>query len=253
VPPYPDYFFVNHLAGSSFEGKVVNQVRTISELLEALDSIDHLFFRGQADFKWSLEPSVARIKNPSNCYSMTLTGWLSLESHLISEFKKYSYHYLKDEPNNDHDWLVHAQHHGLPTRLLDWSVNPLKALFFAVEDRTLDSVDGALFLCTPKQIAPTTKYIHEGKGTQFFYSSHINERVSAQEGGFSIPYVNIEEDNFLHNLDIDTEKLRTYEKIEIPKEFKPNLRRELNKIGINHRTIYPGLDGISKMLKEGFS
>jgi hypothetical protein len=184
---------------------------------------------------------------------MTLTGWLDLESYLISEFKKYSYPYLKEEPSNKYNWLVHAQHHGLPTRLLDWSENPLKALFFAVEDRSLDNVDAGLFFCTPKQISPTTKDIHEGKGTQFFYSSHINERVSAQEGAFSIPYVDLENDDFLHDLDIDTENLRTYEKVKIPKKFKPNLRYSLNKLGINHRTIYPGLDGISKMLKEGFS
>lgn len=231
----------------------MSTVRSILDLLEALEPIDHLFFRGQADYEWTLAPSIARLKNPENCYSTTLTGWLNLESYLIREFKKYSYPYLKDEPNNYHDWLVHAQHHGLPTRLLDWSVNPLKALFFAVEDRALDHVDAALFLCTPKQMAPTTKDIHEGKGTQFFYSSHINERVSAQEGAFSIPYLNEEEDDFTHDLDIDTEKLSSYKKIKIPKEFKPNLRHSLNKLGINHRTIYPGLDGISKMLKDGFN
>ncbi len=228
-------------------------VRTISELLEALEPIDHLFFRGQADYEWTLEPSIARIENPEHCYSMTLTGWLSLESYLISEFKKYSYPYLKDEPNNYHDWLVHGQHHGLPTRLLDWSVNPLKALFFAVEDNSLDHVDGSLFLCTPKQMAPTTNDIHEGKGTQFFYSSHINARVSAQEGAFSIPYVNEEEDDFEQDLDIDTSKLRSYGKLRIPKECKPQFRHSLNKLGINHRTIYPGLDGISQMLKGGFN
>lgn len=230
----------------------MKQARTFFELLEVLEPVDHSFFRGQADWNWSLEPSIARINNPSNCYNMSLNGWLSAESYLISEFKRYSYPYLKDEPNNQYDWLVHAQHHGLPTRLLDWSENPLKALFFAVENSNQDDVDGALFLCTPKQMAPTTKDIHDGKGVQFFYSSHINDRVSAQEGVFSLPYVNPEEDNFDHDLDIVTRELRGYEKVKIPKESKPLFRHQLNKLGINHRTIYPGLDGISKMLKEGF-
>jgi len=230
----------------------VHQIREISELLEVLDPEGYLFFRGQADISWSLEPSIARIKNPEYCYSMNLSGWLSLESYLISEFKKYSYPYLKDEPNNYYDWLVHAQHHGLPTRLLDWSENPLKALFFAVENRSLDDADGALFLCTPLQISPTTQDIHKGKSTQFFYSSHINERVTAQEGAFSLPYVNQEEDGFTHDLGIDIDKLRSYKKLMIPKECKRNIRSQLNKLGVNHRTIFPSLDGISKMLKEGF-
>jgi hypothetical protein len=231
----------------------MSQIRCISELLQVLEPVPHSFFRGQASFDWTLEPSLARINNPDNCYSMSLRGWLDLESYLIREFRKFSYPYLKDEPQNEFDWLVHAQHHGLPTRLLDWSENPLKALFFAVENREHDQLDGALHLCTPKQTAPSTRDIHEGKGTQFFCSSYINDRISAQEGAFSIPYLNIEEDDFTYSLDIDTSKLLRYEKVHIPKEAKPQLRHELNKLGINHRTIYPGLDGISKMLKEGFS
>ncbi|HIF9328510.1 TPA: FRG domain-containing protein [Photobacterium damselae] len=231
----------------------MSQIRDISELLQVLDQVPHSFFRGQANFEWSLEPSLARIKHPENCYSMSLRGWLNLESYLIREFRKFSYPYLKDEPQNDFDWLVHAQHHGLPTRLLDWSENPLKALFFAVENREHDHLDGALHLCTPKQIAPSTRDIHQGKGTQFFFSSYINDRISAQEGAFSLPYLNVEDDDFSYSLDIDTSSLLGYEKVLVPKESKPQLRHELNKLGINHRTIYPGLDGISKMLKEGFS
>jgi hypothetical protein len=236
-----------------FKEAFVPKARTISELLEVLESIDHSFFRGQADFLWSLEPSLARIKNPECCYNMQLIGWFDLESYLIREFKKYSYPYLKDEPSNQYDWLVHAQHHGLPTRLLDWSENPLKALFFAVENREFDNVDGALHLCSPKQIGPSTRDIHQGKGVQFFCSSYINDRISAQEGAFSIPFFDIEEDDFTQSLDIVTDELLRYEKVNIPKEAKPKIRHQLNKLGINHRTIYPGLDGISKMLKEGFN
>ncbi|MBB1434301.1 FRG domain-containing protein [Pseudoalteromonas sp. SG43-6] len=230
----------------------MSEIRCISELLQVLEPTPYSFFRGQANFEWSLEPSLARIKHPESCYSMSLGNWLELESYLIREFQKFSYPYLKDEPQNKFDWLVHAQHHGLPTRLLDWSENPLKALFFAIENREYDEFNGALHLCAPKGIAPSTRDIHQGKGTQFFFSSYINDRVSAQEGAFSIPYLNIKEVGFSHNLDIDTSKLLAYKKVLIPKEAKPQLRHELNKLGINHRTIYPGLDGISKMLNEGF-
>jgi len=230
----------------------MSQVSSITELLQILETTDHRFFRGQADFLWTLEPSIARIKNPNHCYNMSLRGWHAMESYLIREFERFSYPYLKNEPSNDIDWLVHAQHHGLPTRLLDWSENPLKALFFAVEDRSFGDVDGAIHLCSPEQVGPSTKDIHEGEGGQFFCSSYINDRISAQEGVFSIPYIDKTNDNFTKSLDVVTEDLLTYEKVRIPKEFKPNIRNQLNKIGINHRTIFPGLDGISKMLKEGF-
>ncbi len=86
-----------------FKEEFVKQARIISELLEVLEPVEYSFFRGQAEFSWSLEPSLARIKNPNNCYSMLLTGWLSMESYLIREFKRYSYPYLKDEPSNKYD------------------------------------------------------------------------------------------------------------------------------------------------------
>lgn len=231
----------------------MNEVKTISELLGILDSVNYTFCRGQADVSWLLSPSITRIPNHDKCYSMRLTGWLDAESYLIREFKKYAYPYLKNDPTNDYDWLVHAQHHGLPTRILDWSENPLKALFFAVEDRGFDHVDGALHVCQPQQIGPTTGDIHYGTGVQFFRSRYTNDRILAQEGAFSITYIKQENDDFETNLDVNTTELMEYKKIKIPKESKKLLRDKLNRLGINYRTIFPGLDGISKMLKSGFA
>jgi len=98
-----------------------------------------LIFRGVTNKDHSLVPSIGR-HNRKN----TDNNILALEEALIAEFKRLSIPELDLLPNNDFEWMFLAQHYGLPTRLLDWSTNPLVALYFAVEKD--DDTDGAVYL-----------------------------------------------------------------------------------------------------------
>ncbi len=182
---------------------------------------------------------------------MLLSNWQDVENYLVEEFKKYSAPFMAFIPENEIDWLVHAQHYGLPTKLLDWTTNPLKAIFFAVEDRKFNDSDGSVFLCSPRSISPDTNNIGLGKSAQFIYSSHINVRIAAQEGAFCVYKLVV--GNFERFGELTDDDVNALKKIIVPAACKPVFRAELNKLGINHRTIYPGLEGITKNLIEGFN
>lgn len=67
----------------------------------------------------------------------------------MGEFEKYSVSYKDYRPIPYLDKLVDAQHFGLPTRLVDWTTNPLKGLFFAVENSEFDAVNEAVYWLEP--------------------------------------------------------------------------------------------------------
>lgn len=93
------------------------------------------FFRGHANSRWVLEPHITRAKSGSNLRDLESTILTELMATRSEEFKGAST--LLSQ-------MTLAQHHGLPTRLLDVSSNPLVALYFAVEEGH-DELDGRLY------------------------------------------------------------------------------------------------------------
>lgn len=224
-----------------------------------------LWFRGQADGSWPLLPSIGR-KSPF-WLKLSLPGASSLpgnpyqiaevEYNLLNRFRRHAHAFLKREPTL---WesITMAQHYGLPTRLMDWTSNPLVALYFAAESH--DDKDGAMFAFRPSKLwkshvnvyddaSPVHK--HEAdpltvKGVRIIYPMMSSERLVAQSGGFTVqnPWTPLESQSGLKFNANHLEIVEIY-KWKLPKDRKLPVVSQLNRAGISHRSLFPDLGGIA--------
>lgn len=111
-----------------------------------------IYFRGQSKLVgagFELKPSIGRYKNLE---SLTLFQRDEKEREVLCVFTNHLLTYVHHLPRNDWEALAIAQHHGLPTRFMDWSTNPLVALYFAARETKLDDdgnpLDSAVYVLT---------------------------------------------------------------------------------------------------------
>ena len=142
------------------------------------------------------------------------------------------------ESYNDWDMLTIAQYHGLATRLLDWSFNPLVAAYFAVKD--FEDCDAVIYAYLKKSDI-NVKEVHpiESKGIKKVKPNGLATRGVRQSGIFTIheqPTASIED---------NLSKKEKLNKIIIDKRYRTRLREELSYYGINELSLFPDLDGLA--------
>lgn len=215
----------------------VYRIRNLSDLHElyrGYRSHDGLgwLFRGQADLNWPLIPKAGRPEFNNGRDLGRFNAWRQ---------RAAAYGSL---PENDWECLAVAQHYGLATRLLDWSLNPLVATYFAVAE--LPERDAAVFCYSPNLFLDCKVQTMDPppKGVGCFLPRALDRRVNSQGGVFTV------HDNPATPLVPSLRKppLKGFDlaRIEIPASLKHDVRQMLSDYGIHAHGVFPDLDGLSR-------
>ena len=226
-----------------------------------------VFFRGQASTSWNLEPSIFRHKDLD-------------EIELLKIADTDAWQYL-NSCKNAYEKLILLQHYGLPTRLLDVTFNPLIALYFACNEHPND--DARLFWGFSKGRTKEKAYIksmellfessywekesmdksvfenRDSKKSDAFYepclihAPHNNERIHSQHGAFLAPPMAEEcDDNKVKPVKKYTFDIAKFQggSVVVSGNCKAQILEELDKIGINKGTIFPGFSSLLETIVQ---
>src|SRR5215212_1108543 len=207
------------------------KIETFSELHQIIDRYDArtVIYRGIKSVQYPLIPKIGRIVPPESIGSREAN-----EKEILRLFKERALRFLDFMPSTDWEWLAIGQQYGLPTRLLDWTENPLVACYFAVQEPSED--DSVIYAyqnqsyIDVEQHTNPFRYRDVGK----FIPWHLSPRITNQEGLFTIhpnPYEPFESEDM--------------EKLIIPKQIRSSLKRTLNKYGVDRFSLFPSLDGLA--------
>lgn len=239
-----------------FEDRSISGVGDLISFLRA-DSAQYsgpLWYRGQAEAQWPLEPKLMRRTDPPS------------ESHLLNRFKQSAAYLLPARPQHEFDWLFLMQHHGVQTRLLDWSESPLVALYFAVAEENLN--DAALWVLAPCELnkmagfKPEWEYeipSFEDESLGSYTTGKLaaerrsslqpmaaiavrnSPRINAQQGVFTISH---RENIRLDSIPSELGSGHVW-KFVVPGASKSDIRRDLSIAGISKFQLFPELASIS--------
>jgi len=228
-----------------------------------------LVYRGENRAANELTTSLQRLGGP----------YAELERHLLRNFRKYA-HRNAVPKETLWDWLALAKHHGLPTRLLDWTHSPYVGLHFATANRLLFDEDGAVwtvdYVRAAEHLPRPLRAVLDEEGSNSFTAEMLERAASSLEELDGLP----DDEDFVVFFEppsLDDRIVNQYsvfslmsgadvrldhwlerradlaQRVVIPASLKWEVRDKLDQANVTERVLFPGLDGIAAWLARQYS
>ncbi|AKJ31539.1 FRG domain-containing protein [Caldimonas brevitalea] len=235
------------------------------QFIALADELDGWAFRGQQVASWPLLSSLSRRLAQ---FCPDAAGWPERERRAMRIFRRKAHIYLEDRAALDEDLrcLAMMQHHGAPTRLLDFTKSPFVAAFFALERAVGDAAvyalnTPALWQATPRFDATLTRDRidprHPGHFERYFIDnqhpllwfgepSRMDRRLVAQSGLFVVP--GQLQQPLAEILDHYASDAPLLKKIVLPAALRDQAMHALYRMNVTHATLFPDLDGLARSI-----
>ncbi|MBK6266956.1 FRG domain-containing protein [Marivirga sp. S37H4] len=229
--------------------QIIKKFLDYLKLIENLkvDTAELLLFRGQSSND-PLLPSIAR-KEPKK-------DTTELERQMLKELIRQTNTKINGQQFDEWDWLIYAQHYGMKTRLLDWTSNPLTALWFACSNPYKMNSDSYVYiflhaeeflLDKSKEKSPFTR-----SKTKVLKPTLNNQRVISQSGWFTAHKYSKTNERFV-DLRSNREMKENIMEVQIPNEIKTKILEGLNLFGINNKSLFNDIGGICQHINWEFT
>ena len=220
------------------------------------NAVGNRWFRGVSKNTYELLPKIGRGHAGLTWYKTDVVNRRAInlaqrERRVFEAFRRRAHLGLATIPSTTIEWLAVAQHHGVPTRLLDWTTNPLMAAWFATNSTSADAPQVARVFC--HTVSPSvlvhhdelaleseetpSVFAHHGTTPQFMVAPHWHPRVRAQRGCFSV-----------HPVPNEPYKPKGLKFFDIEHQHWAEFRRRLYYFGVDASTVMADLTGLGEAL-----